>query len=86
MNKTLLREYARLAVRTGANVQKGQFVVIRASVEMNEFAVTVAEEAYRAGAREVRIDWKCDAKTKLDYRHMSVKNLCEVHDWQEAKL
>lgn len=86
MNKTLLREYARLAVRTGANVQKGQFVVIRASVEMNEFAVTVAEEAYRAGAREVRIDWKCDAKTKLDYRHMSVKNLCEVYDWQEAKL
>ena len=85
MTKTLLRKYARLAVRTGANVQKGQYVVVRASVEMYEFAGLVVEEAYRAGAKEVRVDWRYSYTTKMAYRHQSMKTLCNVHDWQEAK-
>ena len=85
MTKTLLRKYARLAVRTGANVQKGQYVVVRASVEMHEFAGLVVEEAYRAGAKEVRVDWRYSYTTKMAYRHQSMKTLCNVHDWQEAK-
>ena len=85
MTKTLLRKYARLAVRTGANVQKGQYVVVRASVEMYEFAGMVVEEAYKAGAKEVRIDWRYSYTTKMAYRHQSLKTLCNVHDWQEAK-
>lgn len=85
MTKTLLRKYARLAVRTGANVQKGQYVVVRASVEMYEFAGLVVEEAYRAGAKEVRVDWRYSYTTKMAYRHQSLKTLCNVHDWQEAK-
>lgn len=85
MTKTLLRKYARLAVRTGANVQKGQYVVVRASVEMYEFAGMVVEEAYRAGAREVRMDWRYSYTTKMAYRHQSLTNLCKVHDWQVAK-
>lgn len=85
MTKTLLRKYARLAVRTGANVQKGQYVVVRASVEMHEFAGMVVEEAYRAGAKEVRVDWRYSYTTKMAYRHQSLKTLCNVHDWQEAK-
>ena len=85
MTKTLLRKYARLAVRTGANVQKGQYVVVRASVEMHEFAGMVVEEAYKAGAKEVRVDWRYSYTTKMAYRHQSLKTLCNVHDWQEAK-
>ncbi len=85
MNKSILRKYARLAVTTGANVQKGQFVVVRASVEMHEFAGMVVEEAYRAGAKEVRVDWRYSVTTKLAYRHMSLTNLSKVHPWQEAK-
>ena len=85
MTKTLLRKYARLAVRTGANVQKGQYVVVRASVEMYEFAGMVVEEAYKAGAKEVRVDWRYSYTTKMAYRHQSLKTLCNIHDWQEAK-
>ncbi|MBE6104082.1 MAG: aminopeptidase, partial [Erysipelotrichaceae bacterium] len=32
MNENILRKYASLAVRKGANVQKGQLLVINASV------------------------------------------------------
>ena len=50
MKRSVLRQYAQLAVRRGANVQKGQGCVIFAQTEQREFALLAAEEAYRAGA------------------------------------
>lgn len=49
MQKSILKNYAKLLARTGLNVQKGQDVVIYASIEQQEFALMVAEECYRAG-------------------------------------
>ena len=37
MKKTVLREYAKLIVRCGANVQKGQEVVVFAGLDQPEF-------------------------------------------------
>ena len=37
MKKTILREYARLIVRSGVNVQKGQDVLIYADLDQPEF-------------------------------------------------
>ena len=48
MNKTKLRKYASLIVRTGVNVQKGQEVFISADLDQPEFVAMVVEEAYRA--------------------------------------
>ena len=45
MKKTVLREYAKLIVRTGANVQKGQEVMIYADLDQPEFVQLVVEEA-----------------------------------------
>ena len=39
----LKEKYADLIVRSGLNVQKDQIVVIRASLEMNEFVRLVAK-------------------------------------------
>ena len=50
MKKTVLREYAKLIVRVGGNVQKGQTVVINAGLEQPEFVQMVVEEAYKAKA------------------------------------
>ena len=36
MKKTVLREYAKLIVRCGANVQKGQEVIIYADLDMQK--------------------------------------------------
>ena len=81
MKKSLQRKYAKLLVKQGINVQKGQQVNISADVESAEFVAILAEEAYRAGAGEVRVDWTMTQLTKLAYRHQSVKKLCEVPDW-----
>ena len=41
MKKTVLREYARLIVRTGINVQKGQDVLVMADLDQPEFVKLV---------------------------------------------
>ena len=48
-----LQRYAELAVRVGANVQRGQDVVVMCLVEHAEIARAVTREAYRAGAQHV---------------------------------
>ena len=45
MKKTVLREYAKLIVRCGVNVQKGQEVVVYAGLDQPEFVKLVVEEA-----------------------------------------
>ena len=86
MKKTVMRKYAKLAVRSGANVQKGQGCVISAEVEQHEFAEMVAEEAYRAGAKWVMVNWGDQSLTKLHYRHQTVTQLSKVEKWEIEKM
>ena len=48
MKKTVLKEYAKLIVNVGANVQKGQEVLITAEMDQPEFVAYVAEAALPA--------------------------------------
>lgn len=86
MKKSILRKYAKLAVKTGVNLQKGQGCVISAQVDQFEFAEMVAEEAYRAGAKWVMMDWGDQAVTKLKYRHETLTQLSKVEEWQKERM
>lgn len=85
MKKTIMRKYAKLAVQTGVNLQKGQGCVIQAQVDQHEFAEMVAEEAYRAGAKWVMMNWGDQNMTKLAYRHQTLTELSKVEEWQKAR-
>ena len=56
MNESMLNEYARLIVRVGVNLQKGQPAVINAPIECADFARRIAREGCSdtVGGREVR--------------------------------
>ena len=86
MKKTTIKKYARLIVRVGANVQKGQSVIIGCSVDQAEFCALVVDECYRAGAKYVTVDWSDDKITRLKYRNETVKTLSAVLPWQEEKI
>ena len=86
MNKTILRNYAKLIVKMGANVQKNQDVIIVASVDDNYFVKYVVEECYKAKARKVTVDWTSDDVTRLNYKYQKAKTLGEVTEWRKAKL
>ena len=85
MKKTVLKQYARLIARTGANVQKGQSVIIVAGLDQPEFIEMLAAECYRAGASEVEVEWRHQPLTRLAVRYKSAKKLGEVKAWEEAK-
>ena len=81
MNKSDLRSYARLIVRVGANVQKGQDVEIFAGVNDEYFVKYVVEEAYKAKARKVTVNWSSDEVDKIVYSKTKVNALKELPDW-----
>ncbi len=86
MNKTRLRKYANLIARCGVNVQKGQEVVINAGLDQPEFVKMVVEECYKAGAKDVSVDWHYQPLTKTHVRYCSDKVLATVEKWQIERL
>ena len=63
MNENKLREYAKLIVKIGANVQKGQRVRLQAGVDQIPLAKMVTEECYKAGASYVEMFGSAEKST-----------------------
>ena len=77
-----LQEYARLLVRVGLNVQKGQKLVISCPVECAWFARMCAAEAYEAECREVVMNWHDDAMTRMKYLKAEESVFENVPEWR----
>ena len=86
MKKTVLRKYAELIVRCGANVQKGQEVVVFAGLDQPEFVQMVVEEAYKAKAKKVTVEWRYQPLSKVHVRYQSLKTLGTVEEWEKARM
>ncbi|MFV0479542.1 MAG: aminopeptidase [Anaerorhabdus sp.] len=82
MDKSRLREFAKLAVKTGINIQPGQLLIINAAVSAQEFTHLCVEEAYAAKAGEVRVKWYDDYLTKLTYENVDTNILKNVQQWK----
>ena len=85
MKKTTLRAYANLIVRCGVNVQKGQEVLVYADLDQPEFVKLVVEEAYKAKAKKVTVEWNYQPLEKIHVRYQSVKTMGTVTDFQKAR-
>lgn len=85
MNENKLREYAKLIVKIGANVQKGQRVRLQAGVDQIPLVKMVTEECYKAGASYVEMFWECGEINKLHYQYAAADVLGEVPVWEEER-
>jgi aminopeptidase len=86
ISQHLLQKYADLIVRTGANVQPGQIVLLTIAVEQHEFAAMVIEACYKAGAKKVNVDWTSDVQSRLNYLYAEQETLSRVLPWEEEKM
>ncbi len=86
MKKTVLKEYAKLLVKCGLSIKKGDVVMITASLDQPEFVAMVTEAAYRKGAARVIVDWGYQPLTKLSVKYRSLKSLGTVEEFEEARL
>ena len=80
-NEGLLKKYASLAVCTGINIEKGQLLVIRASVKDHEFVELCVKEAYEAGAGKVSVVWNDENISHMSYEYETTESLSFVPDW-----
>jgi aminopeptidase len=85
MNKEKLRKYAELAVKMGVNIQKGQPLAISSPIETAQFTRFLVEEAYKAGARKVSVDWHDESISKMHYEFMDLEDLKKVPKWSIDK-
>ncbi|MFX3618173.1 MAG: aminopeptidase [Sporolactobacillus sp.] len=81
-----LEKYAELAVTVGANVQKGQDVLVKVPIDAGELARLVAEKAYQAGARRVYFNWIDDALDHLRLKHSTIEDLQDYPKWKAEFL
>ena len=85
MRKSQLKKYAKLIVKIGLNVKKGQSVFIAAGLDQPEFVTMVVEECYKAGASEVYMEWSHQPIEKLSSNYRSLESLSEMKPWNLAK-
>lgn len=78
---TSLHKYAELAVKVGVNIQEGQTLVVHAPVEAADFTRLIAEKAYEAGARLVKIMWNDEAITRLQFEKAADDVFTEAPKW-----
>ena len=78
MNKNMIKKYAELIVNVGANVQKGQDVVIFSSVETYEFVKLLTYFCYKRKARSVEVIWSYDALSIYHSKYCSLKTLSSI--------
>ena len=79
--ESCLKNYATLAVRTGVNLQPGQELLLMSPVDCAPFARLIAEEAYRAGARDVTIHYSDEKFQKIRFQHAALEVFETVPAW-----
>lgn len=86
MKKSIMKKYAQAVVKVGANVQKGQYVYIYASVRQADFVTALVEQCYKAKARFVKVEWGHDEISKLTYKNVKYETYIENIKMNEEKL
>lgn len=80
-----LKEYARLLVEVGMNVQKGQTPCLTAPVECAELARLCVQACYDCGAREVVLEWNDDFVTRQRYLRAEQETFSIFPEYMKAK-
>lgn len=83
MDDKMLEKYARLIVKTGVNIQKGQTLVIASPIECAVFTRMVAQYAYEEGARDVVVTWKDELLSKIRFLQAPEEVFEEFPEWQK---
>lgn len=74
----MLKKYAELIVKQGVNLQKGQELVIDASIESFELVREIAKQAYQVGAKDVIVHYTDEIVTRLRYENCEVDHFSKI--------
>jgi len=81
-----LQKYIEAVVGIGVNIQQGQKLLIRCSVDTAYIARLAMEEAYKRGAADVMVIWDDDACERIDYLLAPEEKFGKVEEWRRARM
>lgn len=81
-----LEKYAQLAVSVGVNVQKGQTLVINATLDAAAFVRTAVKKAYEAGAKDVIVNWTDDTVSRTKYELAPLETFENYPKWRAKEM
>ena len=84
--KQNLHKYAELAVKVGANVQKGQTLIINTSLDAAELVRLIVKQAYEQGAYHVKVNWSDDTITRLRYDMAAEESFLDEPKWYAGEM
>lgn len=76
-----LQRFAEVAIKIGLNLQAGQDLVLRASIEHLTLVRKLVKEAYKAGAKNVVVMYNDDENTLALFEHGSKQALESAPQW-----
>ena len=79
------QKYAYTLARVGLNVQKGQPVLVEATIEGADFTPIFAEECYKLGASNVIVHYLDEPNMKVAAKYRSDADMRKVEDWEERQ-
>lgn len=85
MKREIIENYAKLIVKTGVNVQKGQEVFITGSIEVIDFIRLVTKECYSAGASRVFVDFTDTELERLNIAYGDEENFKHLNEMEIGK-
>lgn len=85
MFNDLLLKYARLAVIKGINLQENGLLIINSPIDCSEFARMISNEAYKAGASDVVINYNDEKFTKIRLTNSSIETLSFTPDFERDR-
>ncbi|WP_246943800.1 aminopeptidase [Bacillus pinisoli] len=77
-----LEKYAEITVKIGLNIQEGQRLLIAAPIVSAAFVREVTKSAYRAGAKDVHIEWNDEQISKIKLEQAPEESLKEFPAWK----
>jgi len=83
MRNSMSQKYAELIVKYGVNIQKGQILVIGASVGCAAFVRDVSAAAFDMGARDVVVNWRDDQFSRIRYLNAPEEVFDEYPEWKK---
>lgn len=79
-----LDKYADLAIKIGVNLQKNQKLVINAPIEAAEFVRMLTYKAYKAGAKDVYVEWNDNEIKLIKYLNAPIESFKEFPMWKST--
>ena len=80
--KSVIRKYAKLIVKVGANIRKDDDVLIISSLEGAPLAQAITEFCYKSKAKRVTVSYTDDKVSRLHFLYQDTDTLTDIPSWE----